>query len=153
MRINFCIDEIRIGSPQCYDWHEMTVSASFPAVPLRSWDEAGMAYGIWRCYLAAHSFKRLAISFSVIGVPSSAHTAFSSSTVMLPDLYEGEEEDKQTKYHIVERKRSWNRSSTKTNEFYSVCLCIRTRSNSFSMQALVHMTAWEEGIEMLIWAT
>ena len=113
-------------------------------------NEAGMAYGIWQCYLAAHSFKRLAISFSVIGVPSSAHTAFSSSTVMLPDLYEGEEEDKQSKYHIVERKGSWNRSSTKTNEFYSVCLCIRARSNSFSMQALVHMTAWEEGIEMLI---
>ena len=67
------------------------------------------------CYLAAYSFKRLAISFSVIGVPSSVDTAFSSSTVMLPDLYEEEKEEKQSKYRLVERKGSWNRSSTKMN--------------------------------------
>jgi len=36
--------------------------------------------------VVTHSFKRVAISSSVIGVPSSVHTAFSSSTVMLPDL-------------------------------------------------------------------
>ena len=107
MRINFCINEIKIGSPQRYN--DMRRQSQPHAQPCHyaAGNEAGMAYGIWRCYLAAHSFKRPAISFSVIGVPSSAHTAFSSSTVMQPDLYEGqEEEDKQSEHHIVERKGS-----------------------------------------------